>query len=103
MEELIKELNNIYRGCEFVRKSKYGRVKGVVGSVFITQEFIMDEDSEKKIIFHVNHSPKGDKTMEKPKLKGEEIYMAFKPKFHVESTKGVVYDFEECYFLNVEE
>lgn len=102
MEGLREILNKIYKGKEFVRKGKYGRVKGIVESVMVQQSFIFDEDTQKKLLYKVNHSVKGDKTMEKPTLEGEEFYTAYQPKFIIVSTNGVHYDFEECYLLDNE-
>jgi hypothetical protein len=99
MEELDDTLNRIYKGKNFIRKSKYGRVNGVVDSIFITECFIMDFDSENKIKFMVDHSPKGTKTMETPKLNGDDFYTAFRPEIKIRSTNGVIYDFEECFFI----
>ncbi len=100
MDIITKAYSDVYVGKEFIYISKYGRAKGVVKRVFRTENFILDEDSEKKILYKVNHSQKGDGTMEKPKLKGEDHYMASRPELHIESTNGVFYKFEECYFLN---
>jgi hypothetical protein len=36
MEELNDTLNSIYKGKIFIRESKYGRVNGVVESVYTT-------------------------------------------------------------------
>lgn len=102
MEKLRVVLNNLYSGCEFIRKSKYGRVKGVAESIIVSDSFIFDEDSENKFKYMIDHSVKGSKTMEEPKLTGEEPYTASQPKFHVRSTNGIIYDFNECYFINEE-
>jgi len=59
----------------------------------------MDEDREMSLLYHVNHSVKGDGKMEKPELKGTEKYMAFQPTFKIKSTNGVMYDLDECYFI----
>jgi hypothetical protein len=101
MEELVLVLNKLYKGSEFVYKTKYGGVvRGVVESVSVTHEFILDGDSEKKLTFFVDRSPKGTKTMEPPNLNGTEFYMALRPEIHIESTNGVMYDFKECFFIN---
>ena len=101
MVDLTDVLNNLYKGCGFIRKSKYGgRVKGIVEEIFITNSFIFNEDTENMIKFHINHSSKGDKTMEKPTTKDEETYIATQPKFYVKSTNGITYDFYECFFMS---
>lgn len=99
MESVTRELEKTLKGKTFVYKSKYGRTKGIVESVHAISTFILDEDSEKKISYRVNHSVKGDKTMEKPELKDTEFYMASRPDFRIVSTKGVTYDFNECFFI----
>ena len=96
---IVEAYNQIYVGKDFIYKSKYGRTKGVVKRIYSSEIFILDEDAEKMVKYRVNHSPKGDGTMEKPELKGEERYMALQPQFHIESTKGVHYKFSECYFI----
>lgn len=101
MDIITDVFNKIYVGKEFIYKSKYGRTKGIVKRVYRTENFIVDEDSEKKILYKVNHSPKGDGTMEKPELKGDDYYMASRPELHIESTNGVHYEFNECFFKNI--
>jgi hypothetical protein len=103
METVIKELENLLKGKTFVYKSKYGRTQGVVESVHAMSTFILDEDSEKKLSYRVNHSVKGDKTMEKPELKGTSFYMASRPDFRIVSTNGITYDYTECFFITNEE
>lgn len=99
MDNIEKAFNEVYTGKEFIYKSKYGRTRCVAKRIYRSETFIVDEDAEKMVKYRVNHSPKGDGTMEKPDLKGEERYMAFQPQFHVESTNGVHYKFTECYFI----
>lgn len=100
VEKVIEEAyNQVYAGRDFIYKSKYGRTRGVVKNIYISMTFIMDEDSEKKIAYSVDHSMKGTKTMEKPELTGVEKYMAFRPEFNIESTNGVHYKLSECYFI----
>ncbi len=97
---IIEEVfNQVYVGREFIYKSKYGRTRCVVKRIYSSITSLMDEDSELKLKYVVNHSPKGNKTMDKPELKGVEYYIATQPIFHVESTKGVHYNFVDCYFI----
>ncbi len=98
MERIRIAMNNTFAGKEFVYKSKYGRTRGIVEEIILQESFIMDEDSEKSLVYFANHA-KGRGDMEKPVLKGEEKYMAFQPKFQIKSTNGVFYDLEDCFFL----
>lgn len=100
VEEVIEEAyNQVYVGKEFIYKSKYGRTKGIVKRIYSSGTLLFDEDSEMKLKYSVDHSPKGTRTMDKPELKGVDKYIATQPIFHVESTKGVHYKFSECYFI----
>ena len=100
MEKILEVLNEVYVGKEFIYKSKYGsRTKGVVEKIFSSDTLLFDEDTEKRLLYRVNHSPKGDGTMEKPELKGVEKFYAIQPVYHIESTNGVSYKFDECYFI----
>ena len=98
MERIRIAMNNTFAGKEFVYKSKYGRTRGIVEEITLQENFIMDEDSEKSLVYFANHA-KGRGDMEKPELKGEEKYMAFQPTFHIRSTNGVFYDLKDCFFL----
>ncbi len=102
MERIRIALNNTYAGKEFIYKSKYGRTKGVVDEIILQTTFIMDEDREKALIYGVNQV-KGRGDMKKPEIKGEVSYMAFQPTFHIKSTKGIIYDLTDCYFIETEE
>lgn len=98
--KILEAFNESYVGKEFIYKSKYGsRTKGVVEKIFLSETLLVDEDTEKKLLYRVNHSRKGDGTMEKPELKGVEKFYAIQPIFHIESTNGVTYKLDECYFI----
>jgi hypothetical protein len=98
--KILEAFNESYVGKEFIYKSKYGsRTKGVVEKIFSSETLLVDEDTEKKLLYRVNHSRKGDGTMEKPELKGVEKFYAIQPIFHIESTNGVTYKLDECYFI----
>jgi hypothetical protein len=104
MEKIVKEFNKLFKGREFVYKSKYGRTRGIiVDSIYVTETFILDEDSEKTLGYRIDHSVKGTKTMEKPEQKGTEFYMASRPEFMIRSTKGNIYKLDECFFINNKE
>ena len=98
MERIRIAMNETYSGKEFVYKSKYGRTRGIVAEITLQENFIMDEDSEKTLVYFANHA-KGRGDMEKPESKGGERYMASQPKFQIKSTNGVFYDLEDCFFL----
>ena len=100
MDPIVEAFNQMYAGKQFVYKSKYGRVIGVVESIYTSGSFILDEDSENILVYKVNHSVKGDKTMEKPEPKKTFKYMATQPNFHIRSTNGVTYDLKDCYFID---
>lgn len=99
MEKFVKELNNEFKGRTFIYKSKYGRTKGIVENIFASDTILLDEDTENRLAYLFNHSVKGDKTMERPESKGTEEYTASRPEFHVRSTNGIIYGFNECYFI----
>ena len=99
-DKILEAFNESYVGKEFIYKSKYGsRTKGVVEKIFSSETLLFDEDTEKRLLYRVNHSRKGDGTMEKPELKGVEKFYAIQPVFHIESTNGVTYKLDECYFI----
>ena len=100
MDPIVEAFNKMYAGKEFVYKSKYGRVLGVVDNIYTSTSFILDEESENMLMYRVNHSVKGDKTMEKPEPKKTIKYMATQPNFHIRSTNGVTYDLKDCYFID---
>lgn len=100
MDKILQAFNEAYVGKEFVYKSKYGRTKGVVQSIYSSASFIIDEDSENMLLYAVDHSVKGTKTKEKPEPKGTVKYMATQPNFHIRSTNGVTYDLIDCYFID---
>jgi hypothetical protein len=94
-DNILKSLNELYKGKDFIRISKYGRVSGVVKKIEAIETFIVDEETTEIL--------KGLKTKQintkKPKNQKEIKYHAFSIKFKVKSTNDILYNFEECYFI----
>jgi hypothetical protein len=98
---ILDAFNRQYAGREFIYRSKYGRTRGVVKEITLQQNFIMNEDRENAMLYLVNKA-KGRGDMKKPEMKGEEPYMAYQPVFQIISTKGIVYDLVDCFFIEDE-
>jgi hypothetical protein len=96
---IINSFNELYKGKEFVYDGKYGRVFGVVDSIFVSQTMMFDENREKLLIYKVDHSVKGTQTIEKPELKEMKEFVATRMEFQIRSTKGVLYEFDKCYII----
>lgn len=101
MKEIIKLYLNEYVGKEFVYEGKYGRTFGIVGNILTTTEMIMDEESDTMIRFKLDHlSPKGSKSMLKPKTTNCRKYVATRHKMYIVSTIGNRYELENCYIID---
>lgn len=96
IENIIKSLTDLYKGKEFVRLSKYGRVHGIVDKIDAIDAFIMDEESTKILISLKDKTTSTTPTQERTQLK----YTASRPIFQVISTNRIRYNFDECYFIN---
>lgn len=96
IQNIIKSLTDLYKGKEFVRVSKYGRVHGIVDRIDTIDVFIMDEDTTKALISLKDKTTSINPNQEKTQLK----YTASRPKFQVISTNGIRYNFDDCYFIN---
>ena len=94
MKEILAAYNSLYAGREFVYRSKYGQVKGIVESIRGNNSFIFDEDTEKLLA-----RLKTKQLSEKPTTQNKIEYIAYQPQFMVVSTRGVIYEFKECFFI----
>lgn len=90
-----KIYNKIYKDKEFIRVSKYGRTNGICQQLKIHFNIIFDKNFQNEIIYI-----KSQNKQSLPPLNDDgERYITSKPKINIISTTGVVYDFEECYFI----
>jgi len=94
MKEILAAYNSLYVGREFIYKSKYGHVKGIVESIRGSNSFIFNEDIETLLARLKTKQPS-----EKPTTQNKIEYIAYQPQFMVVSTKGVIYEFKECFFI----
>ena len=97
---ITDSFNELYKGKEFVYNGKYGRVFGVVDSVFSSDIIMLDENRSKLLSYKIDHSVKGTQTMEKPELKEMREFFATRTEFKIRSTNGVLYEFDKCYIIN---
>lgn len=94
MKEILAAYNSLYAGREFVYRSKYGHVKGIVESIRGNNSFIFDEDTEELLARLKTKQPS-----KKPTTQNKIEYIAYQPQFMVVSTRGVIYEFKECFFI----
>ena len=94
MKEILDAYNSLYADREFIYKSKYGQVKGIVESIRGSNSFIFNEGIEKLLVRLKTKQPS-----EKPTTQNKIEYIAYQPQFMVVSTKGVIYEFKECFFI----
>jgi hypothetical protein len=94
MKEILAAYNSLYAGREFVYRSKYGQVKGIVESIRGNNSFIFDEDTE-KLLIRLKTKQEIGKSLTQNKIE----YIAYQPQFMVVSTRGVIYEFKECFFI----
>lgn len=98
MEEILKSMNNYYKGKTFIYKSKYGGVtEGVCKKVISVMEFTTNES----IIDALKGFDTFDSVSEKIRTTlTEEVYFANRIEYIVVSDKGIQYKLTEIYFKN---
>jgi hypothetical protein len=101
--EIIKLINEEYVGKTFIYKSKYGGFTEIVcDKISYYDEVLFDENTTLKLQAFIN-SKKGGAIHNKISLKElneikkESKWLATLKVLNITSTKGQVYDFNECY------
>jgi hypothetical protein len=97
-QEILDLLNKEYIGKTFIYVSKYGGETEIICDKIdssVTVKF--DKKTELKLKALLDQKSGIAVNKSKEVIENSDKYTASKAKLHITSTKGVVYDYNECY------